>query len=129
MNHFKRYFPIVFILLISCDDDELSKNYPPKILKTWVASYEEGANIYRPADYFEEGELAPSWYRPIYELKTNNNCEYLFLSPVDAHYMTDGKWEYLSDSKQVRIYDLDDRLIYKFRVEELSHDLLKMEPL
>ncbi len=93
----KKLLPIIIGLItltISCDsnDLDLNSNYPNELINVWLESYEEDYGIYRPTDYRTFPE---SLYRQYYKFMENNECEYLVLSPVDAHYIENGFWEYI----------------------------------
>ena len=60
-------------------------------------------------------------------MRQNNECEYLVLSPLDGHYIEAGKWEYITPSKVIKIYDLQDELYKELKVIELTDDLLNVE--
>ncbi len=56
-----------------------------------------------------------------------NNCEYLVLSPVDAHYMEEGKWEYVNFSKTIRIYKMNNELLRELKITSITSNLLLIE--
>ncbi|MFT4780219.1 MAG: hypothetical protein ACI923_002763 [Flavobacteriales bacterium] len=114
------------LLLIGCSDDglELNRNYPENLINTWVESYEEDYGIYRPSDFMN---FPTSWFRRTYTFMEGNECEYLVLSPVDAHYMESGKWEYDQKQSTIRIYKSNDELIHELKVTSLTSNILVIE--
>jgi hypothetical protein len=54
----------------------------------------------------------------------DNKCEYLVLSPVDAHYLENGFWEYIAKEKVLKIYNQDKELQRELKVGSISKDLL-----
>jgi len=126
----KKILPIIIGLIIlttSCDSDDLdlNTNYPNELINTWVESYEENYGTYRPIDYTTFPE---SNFRQYYNFTENNKCEYLVLSPVDAHYMENGFWEYIESESIVNMYDSNKNLNRKLKVISISSDLFQIEP-
>ncbi|QCX38066.1 hypothetical protein FF125_06355 [Aureibaculum algae] len=125
----KKLLPFIFGLIfttISCssDDVDLNPNYPSEFINTWLESYEESYGIYRPSDY----KIFPeSIYRQSYTFMINNECEYLVLSPVDAHYIEKGYWEYIEKDNVINIYNPDKELFKKLKVTSIAAELLQIE--
>ncbi|MCH8330627.1 MAG: hypothetical protein IH946_04490 [Bacteroidetes bacterium] len=115
---------IVTIGLISCEPNADL----PLLNGCWTRSYEEESSgdheIFRPCDY---REFSPSWFRKVYVFKENNECEYLVLSPVDAHYFENGRWQYFPKTKQISIRNMDNQIVETFKITKLKKDLLKIE--
>ncbi len=111
---------------MGCSDDDLSLNssYPEELINIWVESHEEGLGTYRPSNF---KQFPASWFRQTYNFMEENNCEYLILSPVDAHYMEEGKWEYDKDSETIRIYKINNDLVRELKVTSLTSNLLRIE--
>jgi hypothetical protein len=99
----------------------LDPNYPDEIINSWVESFEESYGIYRPVDFKIFPQLI---YRQYYNLMEDNKCEYLVLSPVDAHYLENGFWEYIAKEKVLKIYNQDKELQRELKVGSISKDLL-----
>ncbi|MFV0564438.1 MAG: hypothetical protein ACK5NB_01255 [Flavobacteriaceae bacterium] len=116
----------LIILNLSCssNDLELSQDYPLEIINSWVESYEEDYGIYRPMDYKKFPE---SPYRQYYRFMENNACQYLMLSPVDAHYLENGFWEYIEEKKGIAIYDKNMELNRMLKVVSITSDFLQIE--
>lgn len=117
---------MVVLLLTGCSTDELDfrKDYPEEFLNIWIESYEEGDGIYRSSDSL----LVQNWrFRQTYHFMENNRCEYLFSSPVDAHSMVKGYWDYDKEKMILRIYSLDKALLHDLKVVSISDDLLLLD--
>src|SRR5690349_15784584 len=103
--------------ILACQEQSSSSGANPSLIKCWVHSYEEqaegGTDWYRPCDYKEFG---PSHYRRRMILKENNEAEYLELSPIDAHTMKAGRWEYDKGTKALRILDAQGNEVWSFIV-------------
>ena len=110
---------------VSCNsyDFNLNSNHPEELLNNWVASYEEGPEIFRPSDY---KEFPASHFRQLYTFRKDNKCEYLILSPVDAHYIEKGSWEYIEEDNLIKIYNSQQKLIKKLKVKTFSKELLQI---
>lgn len=117
--------------ITSCDEPSKQAAVPSSLLKCWTHSYEEetqqGTELFRPCDYKEFG---PSHYRQRMILKENNLASYLQLSPVDAHTMADGTWQYNDQTKTLQILDSTGMVVRNYTVELISEDqlLLKRNP-
>ena len=95
--------------------------------KSWTHSTEESSEqfeLYRPS---ESREFPMSRYRQVFNFKGNNVCEYLELSPTDAHAMKKGIWELDEKTNIIKIYNQDSKLKYEFEVIEIKDDLLKLK--
>jgi hypothetical protein len=57
----------------------------------------------------------------------NNKCEYLVLSPTDAHYLENGFWEYLEKENVLNIYNGKKEFQRKLKVISISSELLQTE--
>mgnify|MGYP000507115636 CR=1 FL=1 len=117
---------IIITYLTSCNyyDFDLNSNYPEELINVWVASYEESPEIFRPSDY---KEFPVSHFRQVYVFKKSNECEYLVSSPVDAHYLDKGFWEYIEEDHLIKIYNSQQKLIKEFKVKNYSSELLQLK--
>jgi hypothetical protein len=113
-------------LLAECSKEFESDPSPALLLKSWTHSYEENTSesidIYRPSDY---KDFAVSRFRQVYDFREDNICYYLVLSPIDAHYMAEGKWSYQAAGPKVKIMDADGAVVHELEIMELTVDLLR----
>jgi hypothetical protein len=96
----------------------------------WVHSSEEEKTgekdqIFRPA---ESREFPPSRFRMAYKFARNGNCEWLFLSPDDAHHFKAGKWK-IDASDKTLLQITTNETMKSYRIAELSKNLLRLTPL
>ncbi len=125
MKTLKFFLIILSFLLISCEKDNEIQNIQVSFLKqTWLHSYEESYNIYRPNDY---KDFSPSRYRQSFTFKDNNICSYSVCAPNDAHYDENGKWNLNTDSNILEIRNSKSKVLYKFKIIDLNKNLLKIE--
>lgn len=117
----------LFIVCMSCRDKAAATGHENALVQCWIHSYEEqaegGTDWYRPCDYKEFG---PSHYRRRLVLKENNEAEYLELSPIDAHSMKPGRWEYDKGTKSLRILDAQGNEVWSFMVVSVEADKLEL---
>lgn len=116
---------ITWIGLTSCNT--VKKADISLLENNWTHAYEEdkdGVRIFKPS---QSQDFAPSMYRLNLVLKANNEAEYLVLSPVDAHFMETGKWKYNADTRELLITDNDNRPVHRYKVIEVTNNLLQME--
>ncbi len=117
-----------FILLIglttvSCEKEkDKSKLYLLK--RTWVHSYEEGYDIYRPSDY---KKFPPSWFRQTFGLRDGYKCSYLVSAPNDGHYMEEGTWRFDEKKNILTILNRGLEVVTCFEILELKEDILKVK--
>ena len=71
-------------------------------------------------------EFSTSWFRQVYEFKSDNVCKYLVLSPNDAHYFEEGTWEYDTNDNLLKIFDQNGNSIAEYRIVELNENILKL---
>ena len=95
----------------------------------WMHAREEeqgdGVQVYRPSTF---KKFPPSRFRMQYIFAKDGTCKWLFLSPVDAHQLKDGKWKIAPADAHVLRIDQGERT-ESFKVIELTKDLLKLKPL
>lgn len=98
-----------------------NEEYDALLLNCWKNAYEEETEgdlkIYRPCDYTTFG---PSRFRNTFTLHENGTSNYLVLSPYDAHYMSEGKWSYDTETKTLSLKNDNDELVDQYEVIELS---------
>lgn len=115
------------MMLASCST---VKNTDTSLLKNdWKHAYEEdkdGISVFRPSI---SQDFAPSMYRLQLILKDSNEAEYLVLSPVDAHYMESGKWDYDAGTRQLVITDKEGKTVHQYEIVEVTDNLLRVKEL
>lgn len=118
-----RYCLLFFVLVSwSCSNED---HVNDAALGCWTSSYEEENDnglVYRPCDY---KEFPVSWFRMTFDLSQDGTCEYLWLSPVDAHVMLRGTWS-ISD-ETLRIFDDNGDVYFQAKILSMSNDLLMLE--
>ena len=121
-------FSLAFII-INCNSveskstDKIDINF---LIKEWKRSFEEetdSVQIFRPSDY---KEFPPARFRQTYDFMEDYTCKYLVLSPNDAHYFEEGTWRYDSENKILEITTSQNNIVIKYRITNLSEDLLTM---
>lgn len=96
----------------------------------WVHSSEEektggAVQVFRPAG---SREFPPSRFRMAYEFDRNGECEWLFLSPDDAHHFKTGKW--VLDASDKRLLQISANETTKsYRIAELTKSIMRLTPL
>ncbi|PID89224.1 MAG: hypothetical protein CSB01_03115 [Bacteroidia bacterium] len=111
--------------MLSCEKDNGTNTIQTSLLqKTWLHSYEEGDNIYRPNDYTD---FPPSRYRQYFAFQKNNICSYSVLAPNDAHYDEKGEWKFNPNDNILEIKNSKAEVLYRFKILELKTDILKVE--
>lgn len=116
--------PLFFlsILMLSCQDQtgSLDQNTNPLLINCWKHSYEEDpagdVDLYRPCDSME---FPLSRFRGTITFKENGECEYLVLSPNDAHYFQSGRWEFVEETQTILIRDEHEAVVKELQVVEL----------
>ncbi len=96
----------------------------------WVHSREEEQpggkdQIFRPA---ASKAFPPSRFRMAYKFTPNGACEFMFLSPSDAHHFKPGKWM-LDTRDQTLLKITADGTTQSYRIVELSKNILRLTPL
>ncbi len=126
---------VVFIALVvltslafvNCEDKTASneETSTTSLLKkdVWEHSYEESLNTYRPLSY----NLPISRYRQSFHFEDNNVCTYSVLAPDDGHYSKEGRWEFNEENKNLTIFDENSKILYDFKIVELTENILKVE--
>ncbi len=103
---------ISFLLLIpflfaACSSTKYQEPVPTELFQHWKHSYEEqisqgSESVYRPANFMS---FPPSRFRMEYVFNQNGTCQYLELSPTDAHYLKSCRFSY--DNRVIKLYALD----------------------
>lgn len=127
----KKIFLVCFLIVtvFGCNEtinDNINTFDLRLLYKEWKHSYEEvtdSVQIYRPSDF---KEFQASWFRQVYEFKSDNICNYLVLSPTDAHYFEEGIWSYSSTDQLLKIFDINGNIITEYKIVELNENLLKL---
>ena len=96
----------------------------------WVHSSEEqqpgGKDlIYRPTTF---KKFPPSRFRMEYKFSRNGDCEWLSLSPDDAHRFKMGKW-ILDPTDKTLLRIITDGTTASFRIATLWKELLRLVPI
>ena len=117
------------IFTASCKDpDKVSLNHD-ELLKCWTYSYEETAGddglLFRPCDF---KEFPLSHFRVRFTLFDNNEATYLQLSPVDAHQIVPGTWNYDDDSKVLTILATSGDTVYHYQALKIEEEKLILKP-
>ena len=106
---------------------------PADLLGRWTRSVEEESATDDPGvEWFrrpDSRDFAPTWFRMTYEFGGDGSCRYLWLSPVDAHEMRDGRWDFdVNDPLVVRVFDEEGEQLdgVSFRIVTLTGDLLRV---
>ncbi len=119
----------VVFFLVSCNTTDIQDSGEINIVqlkKEWTHSFEEDYNsvrVYRPSNY---KEFQAAWFRQIYFFENNNKCSYLVLAPDDGHYFNQGIWYYKPDTQALTILDSLEQVVIKYKIIELSDEILKL---
>ena len=114
--------------------DPASEPVTAALVGSWTHAFEdepEGSAVdwYRPT---LSRDWTEAWFRMRFDLYQDGTAQYMWLSPVDAHEMRPGTWQFdPKDDRIVRIYDQQGVLLERvsFRIVGLEDDLLRVEPL
>jgi len=96
----------------------------------WVHSYEEEADasgvlLYRPVSF---KTFPPSHFRKQYIFERDGTCQWFYLAPDDGHHFRPGSWR-VDEQEQDVILIEEGETTNRFRVVELTRDVLRMEPI
>ncbi len=105
------------------------KKLPDTFFANWVSSYEENdpakpEQIYRTAG---SKEFPMSRFRPSFEFMKDGKCKWLKLEPNDMQSMADATWSYSKRKQILSITDSQGKLVYKFKLNSIDGQVLKME--
>lgn len=117
------------IFTASCKDpDKVSLNHD-ELLKCWTYSYEENVGddglLFRPCDFME---FPASHFRVRFTLLENNEATYLQLSPVDAHEIVPGTWNYDDEAKELTILHISGDTVHHYIVNKIESEKLIVKP-
>jgi len=129
---------LLTVLFAACNGDRPvapapSAFDPADLVGHWVRSFEEEStedpNVewYRPA---ESHDFPPARFRMAYRFRADGSCQYLRLSPVDAHETRAGTWDFVdSDPRRILITDTEGVVLdhVSFRVVSVNGALLRIE--
>ncbi len=116
---------IIGLTTISCEKEK-EKSKLSLLKKTWIHSYEEGYDVYRPSDY---KKFPDSRFRGVFDFRNNNECSYLVLAPNDGHYMEEGTWKFDEKNNALTIRTKQSKILYNFQVLEVTENILRIENL
>lgn len=120
MKHLIPFLFLFSILTFSCNEAENDS-----LKQCWVLSEKSnGFQIYYPCG---DERIQASRFSPTYNFHDNNKCEYLVLSPNDAHYFTDGFYEFDAETSILTVESTNKDLIAKFKILDLTENQLKVE--
>ena len=123
-------FSLFFLLLAASCKEKSNPTEPGRdysyLIQSWTNSFEEQVDsiqVYRPSHY---KQYAVARFRGKYEFLKDGICNYVVLSPTDAHYMEVGRWSILSrDENMVGVFDTAGALYRKMRILELQQEFLR----
>lgn len=91
------------------------------LINCWTHSMEEdpdgNTQVYRTCDSMN---FPNSRFRMVFDLKSDGSCEYLELSPVDAHTMVPGTWTFEMGTQRLMIFAEKGDPAFMMRVEKLE---------
>lgn len=97
------------------------------LVNCWTHSMEEdpdgSTQIYRTCDSMD---FPSSRFRMVFDLKSDGSCEYLELSPVDAHMMVKGTWSLESGTQRLMIFAEKGDPAFMMKVEKLEEKLAEL---
>lgn len=100
------------------EEDSLRSEF---LVNCWTHSMEEdpdgSTQVYRTCDSMN---FPASRFRMVFDLKADGSCEYLQLSPVDAHSMEPGTWTFEIGTQRLMIFAEKGDPAFMMRVEKLE---------
>ncbi len=121
----RNFIPVLYLFILSlfaCSEVENAS-----IQKCWVLSERgNGFQLYYPCG---DERIQTSRFSPAYNFYDSNKCEYLVLSPNDAHYMDEGVYEYNPELSTITVKSTDGGLIAKFKIISLSSTEMRVRDL
>jgi len=123
---------LISIALISINSfGQNNKIKTSDLFGCWTDSREENDRnsdvmIYRPEDF---KEFPVSRFRFRMDLKEDNVCSWLYLSPNDGHHMKDGTWAFNKKTMTLDILDAKKEKVKSFEISEIGKDILKIKRL
>ena len=121
-------FVFLFLWLFPACSDDLPVIDTSQLQQNWTRSREEetpaSPHIYRPSDY---KTFPAARFREVFQLQEDGVCTFWVLAPNDAHYFTTGIWQFNQKKNILVIEDQSLDIRYRFKVLELSENLLRMD--
>ena len=121
---------LILVFALSCKEKPTPAKVPidmSSLTQSWTHSFEEESDsiaLYRPSDY---KNYPGARYRDNFDLQNDGSCNYMVLSPDDAHYSVRGTWSVrISDGTIVELRDTLGNIHYVLKVVELRSDLLRI---
>ncbi|HET8859479.1 MAG TPA: hypothetical protein VFM92_06085 [Marivirga sp.] len=122
MKHF-----ILFLFLFSILTSACNEVGNDSLKKCWVFSeISNGFHIYYPCG---DERIQVSRFNPSYNFLDNNKCEYLVLSPNDAHFLTDGFYNFDPETSILTVESSDNELVAKLKIISLSSTEMRVRDL
>jgi len=123
------FFLLLCTAIISCQppEEEPESMDTDFLVNCWTHAQEEDrdrTNVYRLCD---SQDFPASRFRRILDIKGDGSCEYLALSPVDAHSMEEGSWNFDQDSNLLEILDSRSNVVIAAEVTKLEADIMEIE--
>lgn len=117
---------LVFLSNTNMQKDNISEL---DLIGCWADSREENdqngdISIYRPCDF---KEFPRSRFRFKMEIKKNNVCSWLHLSPTDRHHFKEGTWLFDKETNTLKIFDKDKKEAKRFIIFKTAKDILKIK--
>jgi len=111
-------YVLTILFLLAC-----GKNENITLEKCWKLGEPRTGDfqIYYPCG---DQRIQASRFSQTYEFYSENNCKYLVLSPIDAHYFKDGNYFYDRKTATLRVKSLEGDLIAKYKISSLKADEL-----
>ena len=98
------------------------------LVNCWTHSMEEdpdgSTQVYRTCDSMD---FPDSRFRMVFDLKSDGTCEFLALSPVDAHMMVPGTWTFESGTQRLMIFADKGDPAFMMRVEKLEQSFAELK--
>jgi hypothetical protein len=82
----------------------------------------QGEHIYRPK---ASRQFPPSRFRMQFVFKKGGDCQYMYLSPTDAHRMKDGQWRV---DKGNTLIIIKGDATESYNIVEVTKDVLRLKP-
>lgn len=115
----------IIVLSYSCTtNSELEENLNTDLLiNCWTHSMEEDPDsktqVYRQC---QSREFPDSRFRMFMDLKSDGSCEYLELSPVDAHQSVKGSWIFDQDTEEFSILNNTGKAVFESKITNVEAD-------
>jgi len=115
-------------ILLSCSSDPDEEMFQTDLLNNcWTHSMEEdpdgNTQVYRTCDSMD---FPPSRFRMVFDLKSDGTCEFLELSPVDAHMMVPGTWSFEVGTQRLMIFAQKGDPAFMMKVEKLEEQYAEL---